>query len=905
MNSRVELRLAQRQVRRAWPTSLLIIALVTLPIVLIAGSAVFFSSRIPSTVQKITAELGQTDAWFTIVGGPDPSRSQAVDSPYNFEIEYGLDGDPVNPELPEPDEVSGIPTGTPVLTVAHAEVTAKTPGGTGLLDAWVGDAADPLLNGRYELLEGRRPTSDNEALVSPGALARLDAQVDDTLTLTAPKTTLTIVGVMKKATDADGVQSVFVTASALPDVAIDPLRTFWFTPDWQPSADEITAMNHAGVVAYARDLVSPSGAQDYVDPSTASTITMATLIVGSFSAYLVILLAGAGFAVSARRQQRSLAVAASVGADRGSVFRIVLLQGSVLGLVGGVLGSIIGIALAYPALQILDDGAASSFWGFHIPWPGIIGVVAFAVAVGTASALMPARAATRGDVLSSLRDARKPVAVRVDRPFWGTLIILAGVSLTIAGGLGLAAMNAADEIAYNDPMRVVCMIGIVAGPILFQIGTIMAGHWLLSLIARAATPLGLAPRIAARDAAANPSRVVPAFAAIAACVFIASFAMSAVGVFNGTQARNWSFQAPLGSVYVNIWAYSDGGSTATQALDALRATDPDAIGVVYNDTNRVTDGVDTDFISTETFEYADCDEIESGTCTTKRDAAIGSTTPVVVAPEDLDTVLGTVVPDNVRTRFADGGALALDSARVDAGDVVMHRWDPADLDYGEWTESTPLPDPLDTARIPAETINTPQELPWPVILSPAAADEFGYVTSPSVAIGSFTTPPSQPILDQLNLSATQSSDAGGAFNADIENGPPESTPWLWLIIGAAGTLVLGAGGVALGLARIERRPDDATLAAVGAGPGIRRRIAFWQALIIVGIGSVTGTIAGVIPTWGITMVTSTNDMWATHFTDVPVLWLIGLASTLPLLIAAASWLIPPRAPDLTRRTVIA
>src|SRR5690606_8292995 len=117
----------------------------------------------------------------------------------------------------------------------------------------------------------------------------------------------------------------------------------------------------------ARDLVSAAGAQGHVDPGTAWAIAATTMIVCAFTAYLVILLAGAGFAVSARRQQRSLAVAASVGAGRESVLRIVLLQGSVLGLIGGMLGAGIGIGLAYPALRIFDDGAAQSFWGFHVP----------------------------------------------------------------------------------------------------------------------------------------------------------------------------------------------------------------------------------------------------------------------------------------------------------------------------------------------------------------------------------------------------------------------------------------------------------------------------------------------------------------------------------------------------------
>src|SRR5690606_20287067 len=130
-------------------------------------------------------------------------------------------------------------------------------------------------------------------------------------------------------------------------------------------------------------------------------------------------------------------------------------------------------------------------------------------AVGTASAVMPARAATRGDVLSSLRGSRKPVRVRVNRPFWGSLLGVSGIALTVAGGVGLAALNSTETVDYSDPLRTVCVVAIVAGPLLFQIGAIVAGHWLLSLIARGASRFGLAPRIAARDAAANPARIVP------------------------------------------------------------------------------------------------------------------------------------------------------------------------------------------------------------------------------------------------------------------------------------------------------------------------------------------------------------------------------------------------------------
>ncbi|GAB3600927.1 hypothetical protein GCM10027408_30500 [Microbacterium tumbae] len=905
----MELRLAARQARRAWPTSLLVIVLVALPMVLVSGAATFLASRMPAPEQTITAELGGTAAWFMIVGGEDPTRGQAPDDPYWYDVERDEDGAPVHPELTPPDDLDGLVPDRELLEVSRGEVMARTPDGAGRLSAVVGDAADPRLDGRYELLDGRRPQKDSEAALSPGALARLDARVGDSVTLIDPAATLTIVGVMKEAVRRDDEQTVFLSSSAVPDdVASTGSEQLWFAPDWQPSADDLPALNRAGVIAYARDLVAASGAPSYTDPATAWSIAGVAAIVGGFTAYLVILLAGAGFAVSARRQQRSLAVAASVGADRGSVFRVVLLQGTVLGLIGGVLGAAVGTAIAYPALVLLDDGAVSSFWGFHTPWWAIVGIVLFATAVGTASALVPARAATRGDVLASLRGTRTPPRVRTDRPFWGTLIGLVGIGATVAGGLGLAALNAADTIDYGDPLRNVCLAGIVAGPLLFQIGAIVAGHWLLSLIARGASRLGLAPRIAARDAAANPARIVPAFAAIAACVFIASFTMTTMGVFTAQTARSWWYQAPLGSVVVTIWGEDD-PETVRMATDALEQTEPDAIGFVRQEVGYYTADSDapSERVTAEIMDYVDCDDIDQGPCMDRATALFGNGSPYVVAPEDLDIVLGVRIGDAQHEAFARGGAVVLDPSYLEDGAILLHRWDRAEADsfYEDWWPSKAPPEPLDTLRVPAEVVTPPQRLPWGVVLSPEAADRFGYETVVGSAIGSYSVPPSSQALDRLALAAGQPWDASSGFTYYPENGPPSVESWLWLVLAAAAALVLGAGGVALGLARVERRPDDATLAAVGASGGIRRRIALWQAIVIVGIGSVTGTVAGIIPVWGIVMQSRTGDGWELRMSDTPWPWLAILAVGLPLIIAVVSWLVPSRRPDLTRRTVIA
>ena len=132
--------------------------------------------------------------------------------------------------------------------------------------------------------------------------------------------------------------------------------------------------------------------------------------------------------------------------------------------------------------------------------------------------------------------------------------------------------------ARSGPVAVVC---IVAGPILFQIGVVLAGHWILSLLARAGAHLGIAPRIATRDAAANPSRIVPAFGAIAACVFIASFALTAVSVSNAASASRWSYGSPLGTAHVDVFTtYAAADAMETAGLAALEGTEPDRTAIV-------------------------------------------------------------------------------------------------------------------------------------------------------------------------------------------------------------------------------------------------------------------------------------------------------------------------------------
>lgn len=923
---RADLRLARRQVWRTRGSSLLVLLLVAMPVAGMVGGAVFWQSHLPTRAQEVRFELGGMASRIEVVGGEDPSRWQSVDSTWDWAVATDAEGRPIHPEKPAPDSPdAAVPAGSDVLEVrefSSARVTTQE--GIASLEVTTGDVWDERFEGRYVAIEGRAPTSGDEAMATPGMLERLGLQIGDEVSLPDDDLTFTVTGTLRRADMRESDRQLFLPASAA-DV-VEPGYSQWFVADWQPDLDALIEMNRAGFVVYARDLVldPPAGARTYqyrADTQQGWQMLATGSVVAVFCGYLVVLLAGAAFAVAARRQQRSLAVAASVGASRGDVFLTVVLQGTVLGLAGGVVGAAAGIGLAAAAIVVTDEGAVNTFWGawgFNVPWPMVFGILVFAVIMGTISAVAPARAATRGDVLAALRGSRRPARLDTRRPVWGLVLLLGGLASSIAGVLLMIALDAQRPIRYDDPMRAVAQLAIIIGPVVFQIGVLIAGHWIISVVARLVARWSLAARVASRDAAANPTRVVPAFAAIAACVFLASFGLSAVALSTASNARTYYWMGPLGSAVMTQWSTSDeaAATVADRARELAEAARADRVVEVRGPVQPEWDDETDDFADPSAPVYALATQSNATCpgCGGPMELANGSF--AVVDRDDVETLLQMDVPDDVLDAFARGEAIVADTAFLSAdGHLEITRWTPDSQDayyralepFYERNDLTAeqldaaVPDPDEVIRVAARGVETDRQTSFGVLLSPAAAERAGIALAVTTVIAVFDEPQAEGVYDRIVADAEDAALRDGGVNAWIERGPQPPDPWLWLIAGATVVLVIGAGAVCLGLARFERRPDDATLTAIGGSRGLRRRINAWQAVIIVGIGSVAGTIAGQIPMWGLAQTTDALRYW----NDAPWLWLGLLAFGLPLVVMAVSWMVSPRYPDLTRRTAIA
>lgn len=572
-------------------------------------------------------------------------------------------------------------------------------------------------------------------------------------------------------------------------------------------------------------------------------------------------------------------------------------------------------------MTTLADGSAARFWGFHMPWAALGAVLVFAVLVGTASALIPARSVARTDILGSLRGARRPQTPRASRPIWGSVLLILGVAITLASAVAMAVCNAARLSA--GPWQYI-VYGIIAGPIIAQLGILLSGRWLLWMLGRALSRTTIAARLSSRDAATNAARTVPAFAAVAATVFLGTFGMSAFAMQAGETGRNWNYQAPTGDLAFSFWAQTTGQA----AMPAIAKSDAESAAVAAVALGRDTGATETAILSMQqepsyganspadvpkdaTWVAAILPQrylVDPSVAQSASGRQQGNNL-TVVAPDEVGTAVGVGLTDAQLQAYRDGAAIVTDGRYVTDGSISVGSWTAADQYSGrvpdnEWLRGDGAPalaTPMWTKQLDAIGVDAPLQ-PTVIAIAPATAEVLGVVAQPNRVIAAVGTAPTAEEMDRLNQQATAVSSGGPlAVNTYLELGPPGIEAWLIPLTIVLAVLVLGASSVALGLARFERRPDDATLAAIGGTRSLRRRIGFWQGLIIAGFGTLAGAAAGILPSMGLAIASGGTMQLA----DIPWWTITGIALALPLAIAVANWLVPPRHPDLTRRTVIA
>ena len=506
---RLAIKIAARSSLRSLGRSSLIIALVAMPIAGLAGIAVVYDSNSNPTVQeRITTELGQTEAQLRVSSPPSATLRQ-VSTSHSFE-----DQSPSFGEFRDPVDV--LPASTRILAMRTTTVTAETATGSGSIRVLEGPSWDEAFEGKYDLVSGRAPRSDSEVLVTASLLPRLGAKVGDTVELrSAARDSVTIVGILDDQTRPDADQWFFARASALSGAESSLEGMTYYLPDTQLEWADVRTLNAEGITAVSKHvLLNPPPAGEGAPEDRGSSfwaIAVMVAMVAAFAAFEVILLAGAAFTVTARQQQRTLATIASVGAPRRLVFRILAANGIVLGFLGGLVGVAVGVGGAAAFMAVTSDGSATQYFGFHVPWLALIGFVVFAVVIGWIASLAPARSASRFDIVAALRGARKPPPPSKRKPVVGLGMLITGVALTLVGGILFAIfLEAGRFMSYGHPLLWVPIVMLIVGPILAQLGLVLCGPLVLTVISRMLRRSGLGARpTSTTRGSGSPCRLCP------------------------------------------------------------------------------------------------------------------------------------------------------------------------------------------------------------------------------------------------------------------------------------------------------------------------------------------------------------------------------------------------------------
>lgn len=917
---RSALRLARRDIARHRGRAVLIVLLVGLPVLLISSLATAVATDEVSHVEALPRLMGQAQARVPLSSASHQQLQQDQYLQNSGELDgtgeqgaAALRAPGVAKDAPWTAERLQALTGGTVLSTSTA--MAKATVGDRHVDAEVlgVDGREPASTGMVSLTNGHWPRSGTEVLVTPAGLAA-GLPAEGTVTIDSgaggdDARRVTVVGTGSGwASDASPADLVALPG-ALAGWGLQTDRDALLVVRERPVTwADVKELNRHGLLVLSRDVVEHPGqaandvARTGYDTNTNATAALAVLLTVGIILETT-LLAGPAFAVSAARQRRSLALIAANGARKSQLRRYVLAQAVLLGGVAAAAGAALGVGVGL----LVDRAWQHTRWAMNaagpvdVPVGQVLGIAAVAFLAALVAAYLPARGATRLDLVDVLRGRGVTQrTVHAGMPVVGLLIgALGGVLLTV-------------NLVHHGREW-----GIALGGVVLFLGALLLVPWLLSTVGRVGGRFPLPLRIAVRDIGRQRGRSAPAVAAIMAAV-TALTALAIGGFSDDEQSRqDYQPQAVMGEGFV---AASGDGWVAD-----LTARVHDVAPQLQTLPRRLV-GVSELFNPGEasSARSAAAVRVQRHGCTPAQTVAFDGRLECQVLGSNLGTphsdirvltpeqAAGLLRLDSTEQQvLADGGMLVIGGKdAISAGRVTVltgsQRLDPEGFPTGRIRQAT-------ASAVPA------QALPAYRFAEAFPAGRVGAVVAPAtVQAQQWPT-----WVDRVELRApdgaisTETQDALQQQLAQdeflyVERGYRSEAFYVFLgLFVVFGLLVLVATLISTALAQAEARPDLATLAAVGAGRGLRRAVAAAQAFVVGLVGSLLGLVVGFVPGIAVTWpLTATGEQVVNGGVTIgssgpiiviPWLPLAAVVVGVPVLAALVAALGIRKAPEVTRR----
>ncbi|KRE60393.1 FtsX-like permease family protein [Nostocoides sp. Soil756] len=856
----VALRMARRDVRRHRGRSALVVVMVLLPTLLLSTVVTIAYTSDVTGAEKIPAAMGSGQALLQL---PDTMRvAQGADPDAGFSggstDARTIPGYYRDASTTANAEAISRLVGAPVAALgrftARTTVDDRRVSVSGLaLDGRLGLGPKlQLLSGRWPATPSADPATPAEVLVTAAGTRRgLPSSGTVVVSVDGTQRTVRVVGT---AASADGWNTPGLVSAAplAPTVVPDG---GWIVLGSDPVTwPEVQRLNEYGLrvtsAAVLRDPPPLAQLPAEVRADAGAESQRTGMMVGLAAAMLLIattLLVGPAFAVSATRQRRTLALAASNGADTAALRRTVLAQALVLGTLSALLGVVLGVGVA--RLLVLWDSTTDypSLSGpFDERVPVLLAVAACATLSTLVAALVPARRLGRLDIVGVMRGQSVSPRPSVLVLAVGALLTAVGAVLTL-GGTGVVDTTAVSMLAGDSGETMV-----VVGAVVLILGSILLVPMVLAGLGRVGGRLPTSLRMAARDLARHRARSAPSVAAVLAVVAGLTFGLTGLASDTEQNRREYTPTTLPGEVLV-VSGYGDDGLTdeaVQQAAPGLTVIpDPVAAG----DPGRYSatppqQAYRAPFVSL----------VPQG-CSVEQTLSSGAT-PVercmVAGTESFGSGDVLVLPADELVRRL--GLDAADAAKVRAGAaVVMGTTDAS----ARLVRGTRAADPQATEPVdPAVEIVSDRQVP--LVGLPRDRTEAAALLGASMALPAGTaTTAGWPTLTHLwtvrDPSGAPVSDAaveqlqqrlGDQVGVHREDGFQRGDRVVVAILLAVfGLLILVVTLTSTALTLAEQQSDQATLAALGATRGTRRVMAAAQAFVLSVVGCVLGVAVGLVP----------------------------------------------------------
>ena len=585
------------------------------------------------------------------------------------------------------------------------------------------------------------------------------------------------------------------------------------------------------------------------------TIVLALATVGML---LIALVAVGGFTVLAQRRLRSLGMLGALGATDRNIRLVVRVNGVLVGLIGALAGTVLGLAVWLAYRPTAEADAHHLIGTFALPWNVIGPAIALAVVATYFAAARPARSITRIPLVAAL-SGRPAAPKQVHRS------ALPGVVLFVIAAALLSYSGKSNGNGGGGALE------LVGGIVLLIVAIILLAPFCLVLLARLGRRAPIAVRLALRDLARYRARSGSALAAISLGVFIAAL----VCVLTAQRYSNvLDYAGPnLASNQIIVYTPNNGpGNGPGGSGPSGTASTPQAEAAVAQNiakalgSNTVIE-LDT---SSASLDHPGPGRSWSG--------------PVYVATPQLLQAFGIEASDvnpDADVLTARPGLSGISGMQLVTGG-----------DQGSSCPGQCLQNPViqEVGALPAGT-SAPN-----TVITEHAIHTLGLGASVSVQ-GWLIQAPHNPSAAQITNARLTAGAAG--MTIETKSSTPSSAEILDYATAFGIALALGILAMSVGLIRSETARDLRTLTATGAGSMTRRELTAATAFALALAGAVLGTVAAYVAAIGYAWDNPLDGLSA--LSNVPTENLLFILVGMPVVAAVIGWLLAGREPAVISR----